>query len=297
MTKWMRRALLGLIFGMPAVFAFPSLLLLPPAVEWVEKAPGVARVFLAVGWFAACWFQTYSYKGVVMAFLGKAWRSRGEGFGPVFRPFGIPLEYVTREEKIERFSQKFSINAETAERDGVPLNGNGSFTKKADALQNFFRMDPKERTSGLEQWMKYFVTLEVQKLKNRDEVHSGVKVIGERVTRAMKDCLIGGVKLEDYFGVTVDAVVISDPEQSPILKAAEEKKEAAQEEAKAKTIELENFNERVNSLQGATPKGQKKLSRQKAVDTVLLLDKKITREEKSFDVGKNAVDILKDIFG
>ena len=93
------------------------------------------------------------------------------------------------------------------------------------------------------------------------------------------------------------AVVISDPEQSPGLRADEEKKEVAQEEAKAKTIELENFNERVNSLQTATPKGQKKLSRQKAVDTVLLIDKKITKEEKSIDIGKNAADILKDIFG
>ncbi len=295
--KTARSVLFAVAVAVPAVMVFPGLLLLPSAVAWLEKAPGMARMFLAAGWFVPCWFQTYSYRGVVMAFLGKAWRSRGEGFGPVFRPFLIPIEYVTREEQIERFSQAFSINAETAERDGVPLNGNGSFTKKASALQNFFKMDPGQRKSGLEQWMKYFVTLEAQKLLKRDQVHADVKGIGERVTVAMKTAKVGGVLLEDYFGITVDVVVISDPEQSPGLRAAEEKKEVAQEEAKAKTIELENFNERVNSLQTATPKGQKKLSRQKAVDTVLLIDKKITKEEKSIDIGKNAADILKDIFG
>jgi hypothetical protein len=292
MLKWFRRTLLSLIFGVPAALIFPGLLLLPPAVEWVEKAPGMARVFLAVGWFAACWFQTSPYKGVAIAFLGKVWRSRGEGFGWIFQPGGIPIEYVAREETIERFAQKFSINAETQERDGVPLNGNGSFSKKADALQNFFRMDPKERTAGLEQWMKYFVTLEVQKLKKRDDVHADVKGIGERVTAAMKAAKVGNVPLEEYFGVTVDAIVISDPEQSAQLRAAEEEKEVAQEKAKAKSIELENFNERVNALQTATPKGQKKLPRQIAVNTVLTLDGKIKREERVIDAGPNITGLL-----
>ncbi len=281
--------------AVPSVLLCPQLLFfIPPVCVAILKVSFFIRLAVAIFWIAPCWMKVEPYQGVVIAILGVPWRSCGSGPKFLFRPFGIPIESVVREAKIERFVFSFDMNADTynaGDRDVVPVTVAVNGETKADALISYFKFegDPKKREEGLTDRIKGIVTIEVFKYKSRDEVYGNVKRLGKDITKAFRERDKDEMDLQEYFGVTIDEIAISNIELTDELKQAQDDKEVAQEKAAAATVAMENFEKRVVMAQGT---GEDKLGRQNAVDTVLTIDGKRKVEEKTNDIGPNWKQIL-----
>ncbi len=274
--------LLALIFGVPAALILP--------LDGMSRISPLLRWVLAAGWFCPCWAKISSFKGGVIAFLGRTWRDRGEGPIWIFRPFFIPFEAVVRDGLLDRGSWSFEIDAETSGEDSVPYAGRLNYSKRAGSQRNFHKMTEKERESSLKDWIKHFMSIEVRRFKNRKEATSAAALqkIGSAVRDGLRGAWIGGMKLEDYFGITIDEVIIADPGQPQALKDAETRREAAEQDAKAKDVIHKNFMKRVRAIQkNAVDNGEPSVPFEKAAETIQLNDGIIQKTVKHIDFGKN----------
>ncbi len=285
-------SLFALIFLVPAALIWP--------VGALSKIYLIDRWLLAFFWIAPCWAKISSFKGGVIAFLGKTWRDRGEGPIWIFRPFFIPFEAVVRDGLLDRGSLAFEMDAETSGEDSVPYAGRLNYSKRAGSQRNFHKMTEKERESGLKDWIKHFMSIEVRKFTKRKDATSATALqnLGSAVRDGLKGAWIGGMKLEDYFGITIDEVIIADPGQPQALKDAETRRETAEQDAKAKNVIHKNFMKRARDYQKESVKnGGQLVSFEKAAEMVQTNDGIVTRTIKQVDIGKNVKEVLKDIFG
>ncbi|TSC82921.1 MAG: hypothetical protein G01um101419_441 [Parcubacteria group bacterium Gr01-1014_19] len=230
--------LFALIFLVPAALIWPG-------GTFLSRVSPMIRAILAAGWFFPCWTKVSSYRGVVIAFLGKTWRSRPEGPTWIFRPFFISIETAVREAVIDRSSIPFAVTAETKKRDGAPLKGFLQYSKKTGELRNYFMMDDAAKKTALTDWIKYFIQLEAHQFDKREQVFADIKGIGKRVTFALKHAHVGHAR--DY-----------------------------QKESVKNGGQLVSF--------------------EKAAEMVQTNDGIVTKQVKHWDIGKNAKEILKDIF-
>ncbi|MEK7640566.1 MAG: hypothetical protein AAB389_01045 [Patescibacteria group bacterium] len=275
--------LVALIFGVPAALIM--------SVGSLSRVHQLNHLILAAGWFFPCWAKISSFKGGVIAFLGKTWRDRGEGPIWIFRPFFIPFEAVVRDGLLDRGSLAFEMDAETSGEDSVPYAGRMNYSKRAESQRNFHRMSEKERESGLKDWMKHFMSIEVRKFTKRKDATSdaAIQSLGDAVREGLRGVWIGGMRLEDYFGITIDGVIITDPGQPQALKDAETRREAAEQDAKAKDVIHKNLMKRARAYQTESLKnGGQLMPMEKAIEMVQINDGIVPKKVHHIDFGKNS---------
>lgn len=278
----------------PAVMFAPGLVGMFPKIHGLlVKFPAWVRMLAVVCYFVPCFLRVQEYQGVVIAILGIPWRSKGAGPGFIWRPFGIPLERVVREVKIERIPLSFLASLNAKNRDTVPGEIGMHYEIDFSCLLNYFKMDPKKREEAIKKKVIEMANVATYKRKDRDKVFKDFEKIGKEVTAAFRKESEDGMSLEEYFGIKLVSIFLSDIEPPKAVVEAEQQKEIEEERRAAARIKADSIKERAEDRMKLDPK----LSLQKAIEQIHIEDGIVTKKINEIGVDDNLAGLGDSLLG
>ena len=234
--------------------------------------------------------------GGVITFLGFPVRSVGHGAFlklPLLEKIEEPHPMHARQIKIEKMS------AETKDEVVVTFDVLGEYFPDGQKLITFLKYTHSQIEGAIKDRMGYFVSLEVLKYGERDEVTANIGKIGEAARDAFRDSARGvdKVSLEDFYGIKMASVALGDPAMPKEVAEARAKLEAQDNEEKRKDLQVKKHNTRVDSIMKAAEKKGSPISREKAEEIAHIQEGKVTKSvTESTENKKYSVD-LPGLFG
>ncbi len=256
----------------------------------------VPSIALVGCYLVACIVNVQPKTAVVIVNPFGGMREARQGWQLVLRPF----EWLGKINGAEVFSlQKrvLDVKLDVESEDEEVLTLDLSINFRIVALIKFLEFPDAELKESISEHAKALASERARLCKDRDEIMDKKADIEDFIHFGFQRRMFSGnLLLEEYHGIKVDTVVISDPELPEDLKKAEVEREIAEKRAEAKVHEAKGLSKAAKALQGRTPKGQQPtLSREKAIELELIRSGAIKKENKEVDIGSNLTKVLDDV--
>ncbi len=187
-------------------------------------------------------------------------------------------------------------------KDKTPIKITAAFirTPVVDYLEQYIKIDDSKRLKGITERVRAILSILIHEYEDRSAVMKNLdniaKEMEDRFEKAKSEVTPtdASLNLEKYFGENVQQFAISDTELSPELAAATARKEAQAKENETQKLVVDNIRkmtqEIVNDSNGA-------ISHKEAMDSILVIQEKATRETKVFDLGPGAQKVAEGMAG
>ncbi len=219
-----------------------------------------------------------------------------EGLHFLFRPFER-LGEINGATVFNVQKRVFDIKLDVESKDEEVLKLDLSVNFQITDLLQFLEFSDAELKESISEHAKALASERARLCKDRDEIMDQKADIEDFIHFAFQRRMFSGnLLLEEYHGIKVDTVVISDHKLPPELEKAEVEREIAEKRAEAQVFEAKGLSKAAKALQGRTKKGeQPAMSKEKAVELELIRTGKIKKENKENDIGPNLKEVIDDI--
>ncbi|TSC89906.1 MAG: hypothetical protein G01um10143_396 [Parcubacteria group bacterium Gr01-1014_3] len=253
----------------------------------------VPSAALVVVYLLGCIVNVQPKTAVVIVNPFGGMREARQGWQLVLRPF----EWLGKINGAEVFSlQKrvLDVKLDVESEDEEVLTLDLSINFRIVALIKFLEFPEAEFKESLSEHAKALASERARLCKDRDEIMDKKADIEDFIHFGFQRRMFSGnLLLEEYHGIKVDTVVISDPELPEDLKKAEVEREIAEKRAEAKVHEAKGLARAAKALQGRTPKGQQpEMKREKAMELELIRSGAIKKENKEVEIGPHLAEAI-----
>ncbi len=216
---------------------------------------------------------------IVNAFNGK--REARSGWRLVFRPF----EWLGEINGATVFSlQKqaltFKLDVEAMNKEAVSLEGvivyqNADLVRRLDFTDEDFKTSILGKVKGLASERSHLC-------KNNEEIRASIQLIQDRIDDGFRERMKDeDVTIEEYHGISVASVVISDPEYPQALKDAAVEGDIAKKRAEARRQEIMGVKRAAQLMVAQSKRNGHEMTLERAIEIVQQQEGKIS---KSVDV-------------
>lgn len=168
-------------------------------------------------------------------------------------------------------------------------------------LDQYIKITDDKRRSGIIERVRGILSILIHEYENRSAVMGKLDEIAKemesRFEKARSEDNSGndnGLNLERYFGENVQQFLISDTELSPELAAATARREAQVKENETDKLVVDNIRKMAKEI---VEDSQGSITPKEAMDSVLVIQEKATRETKVIDLGPGAQKVAEGLAG
>ena len=162
-------------------------------------------------------------------------------------------------------------------------------------LEDYIKIDDKKRVDAAVERVRSIMSILIHEYPDRDAVMMKLEEIGVKIDKkfssAVGDSAGSNIDLEKYFGISANQFVIGDAELPPELIAAQTKLEAQKKENQTRKLEMDNIREMVKQTVEDSAGSASPVSHKEAMDAVLVVQEKATKEIKVIDLGPGAQSV------
>ena len=230
------------------------------------------------------------FTGKIITRFGKMVRSVGPGLRWLW-PWERVEFSISLQKRVVNFKGEFETDAE----EPVDLEIMYEYVPDSRRLMQFQSFDQTKIEGLLTERVRSVLQAIVRTKKNRDEVMNhlrdiaaGAKIDFEAATAENGDLL------QEYYGINLQAITISDPKLPEKLKEAAVAKEVQEKENERRAMEMAKIKSMADALVRSSKKLGKELSYEDALNIVLITLGKVKKDVKDFGL-EAAVKILKPI--
>lgn len=226
-----------------------------PVLSWHQvSAVGVVVLLMYVGRRAK--LTEPKTKVLLTGILGDT-REAGPGL-----VIPLPDEWIAtvNESEIHSAQKQFldaKIDVDSKNKEFVTLDI--SVVYQIVDMAKYLDLKPEDFRESVTKNVKSFATDFAHKCKDLDQIYEKVEndEFEAGLLAGFRELMPSGdITVQEYYGIEVDSVIISDPEPSEEVKKAAQEKLAAKKRAEALAEEIRGLNKAVRILQGRTPKGK-----------------------------------------
>lgn len=192
----------------------------------------------------------------------------------------------------------FTGDFETQDESTVSLKFLFNCRPSAAHSRRYIEFDPVKRREGIIGHLTAMASIRVRSCKDRDMVLNTLKEIAKDVESEFRAATSGSHSLlEEYFGVIVEQVAISDPGLPEILKTAQTEREAQEKKNETRKSEMESNKTMMSDLVKESIDLKSPISSKEAMDVVLLTQGKTKKDIKVIDLGPGAQTVATGAIG
>lgn len=200
--------------------------------------------------------------------------------------------------KMTTVSHSFSNEFETQNESVVSLKIAFDLIPDEKHLIEHRRFDSATRLNGVTERIKAILTKEVRKLKNRDEVMDNYKALADEIKKRFEEAVSeDGKRLEEYYGVNLKNLVISNTDLPPALKEAATAKEVMEKTNQTRGLEMTKLKQMARTLVKESEAKSTPMPFEKAMEIVQLQFGKgnVSKDIKIFGLDRGTLEVAKAI--
>lgn len=201
-------------------------------------------------------------------------------FGGSVRPCGsglqkiLPWEEVVAGSEVSMEISNYSFTSDFETKDEVPVSLKTAFDLLPDEryLVEYRRFNAATRITGITERIRAILTQEIRKLKDRDEVMDDFQKLTAEVKRRFEETVSDedGKPLEQYYGIDLKKLMISDGDLPAALKEATARKEVMAKDNETRQMEMTKFKQMAAAVIAESVKRGSPMSFEKAMEFIQL---------------------------
>jgi hypothetical protein len=200
------------------------------------------------------------------------------------------------ETKMEISSHIFRNDFETQDEAVIPLEIAFDVIPDQRHLLEFRRFDSATRLNGIKERIEAILSVEIRKLRNRDEVMDSLIKLADTVKQRFEEAESEDRKLlEEYYGVNLKKLMISDVDLPAALKEAATRKEVMEKDNQTRQMEMAKLKQMAVALVKESEKRGSLMPFEKAMEIVQLQFGKgnVTKNVHIVGVDRGTQELLK----